>query len=170
MKHIVLYEPEIPQNTGNIIRICVAFQMTLHIIRPAGFPLNMSALRRSSVNYVNEIDVKIHDTWSDFLNEVTGKLYFITRYGDHRPDQVDIRDEKEDIYLVFGSESAGVPKAILKRYPTQLIRIPMADKMRSLNLANSVAMIAYEAARQTNFNHLSAFEPKHFKGKDYLKN
>lgn len=169
MRHIVLYEPEIPQNTGNIIRLCVAFKMTLHIIRPAGFPLSMAALRRSSVNYVDDIDMVIHDTWEAFLSEINGKLYFVTRYGNQTPDTVDLSDKHEDVYLIFGSESAGVAKQILKQHPKQLIRIPMADKMRSLNLANSVAMLAYESARQSAFQALSKEEPPNFKGKNYLK-
>lgn len=169
MRHIVLYEPEIPQNTGNIIRLCVAFQMTLHIIRPAGFPLSISALRRSSVNYVDAVDMQIHDTWADFMAHVKGTLYFVTRYGNQTPDHVDLSDKISDVYLIFGSESSGVPKTILKKHLKALIRIPMDDTMRSLNLANSVAMLAYESARQSGFKSLSKEEPANFKGKNYLK-
>lgn len=169
MNHIVLYEPEIPQNAGNIVRTAVANQMVLHFIRPLGFHLSGKAVSRSAVNYLDKITYHVHDTFEDFLETTNGNLYFITRYGDRRPDQLELTDQMEDIYFVFGSESSGVPKRILQQYLDRCIRIPMHPSMRSLNLANSVAIVAYEIMRQQGFANLSTVEPPEQKGKDYLK-
>jgi len=169
MNHIVLYEPEIPENTGNIIRTCVAMGMRLHIVEPAGFPLSMERLKRSAVNYIDEIDVEIHDDFEAFANKHQGRYYFLTRYGSVSPDQADFQKGEEDLYLIFGSESSGIPKALLQKHEGYCLRIPMRETMRSLNLANSVAVLAYEVTRQQNYEGLFTHEPDSKKGKDYLK-
>ncbi len=169
MNHIVLYEPEIPQNAGNIIRTAVANQMTLHFIRPLGFHLRGKDVIRSAVNYLDQVEHHVHNTFEDFMKTVDGDLYFITRYGSNRPDQIDVADKVKNHYFIFGSESSGMPKRILSQYLDRCIRIPMHPAMRSLNLSNSVAIVAYEVMRQQNFPNLSDVEPENQKGKDYLK-
>ncbi len=168
MIHIVLYEPEIPQNTGNIMRICVAFNMKLHLIEPLGFSLNEKQIRRSNVNYTAEADVTVHTTLDDFMASYQGRIYIFSRYGETAPGAADLTDDTEDVYLLFGSESAGYPNAFLKAHKDKLLRIPMHDAMRSLNLANTVAMGAYEASRQKAFKGLSEAEPTAQKGPNYL--
>ncbi len=169
MNHIVLYEPEIPQNAGNIIRTAIANQMTVHFIRPLGFHLKGKDVIRSAVNYLDQLDYYIHDTFDDFLKTVDGEMFFITRYGDKRPDQIAVGDDGKHYYFIFGSESSGIPKQILSQHLERCIRIPMHPTMRSLNLSNSVAIVAYEVMRQQNFKNLSDVEPDNQKGKDYLK-
>jgi len=168
VNHIVLYEPEIPENTGNIIRTCVAMGMRLHIVEPAGFPLSLNRLRRSAVHYVDELDVEIHDDFAAFAKKHKGRYYFLTRYGKVSPDQADFTKQEENLYLIFGSESSGIPKEILSAHENRCLRIPMHKTMRSLNLANSVAVLAYEVNRQQGFPGLSPHEPDSKKGKDYL--
>ena len=150
MINIVLYEPEIPENTGNIMRTAVAFDATLHLIRPFGFIFDEKRLKRSGAGYIDQ-----------------GKYYYFTRYGHKSPDKFDFSQTKEDIYLIFGKESTGIPKEILKDHLENCIRIPTTDGVRSLNLSNCVAVGVYEVIKQQNYAHLLTDEP--FKGKDYLE-
>ena len=166
MNHIVLYEPEIPQNTGNIMRTAVAMNMTLHLIEPMGFRLDEKSIARSSVGYEDRMVYEVHDTFEDFMEGRTGRFVFLSRYGDKSPDSVDMRETDEDLYLIFGSESSGIPKSILRQYRDDVFRIPMHASMRSLNLANTVAIVAYEAVRQQNYRGLSGEEVQ--KGADFL--
>ncbi len=168
MNHIVLYQPEIPQNTGNIMRTCVAFGMRLHLIEPFGFPLSDKTIRRSNVNYTEALDYKTYATLEDFFSENSGRFYFASRYGATPPDKRDLRDEKGDVYLMFGSESSGFPKTTLQAHKDSLIRIPMHESMRSLNLASSVALLAYETVRQQKYAGLTMHEPHSQKGPNHL--
>lgn len=167
MRNVVLYEPEIPQNTGNIMRTCVATNTKLHLIKPLGFSLDEKAIKRSGANYINECDYTIYENWNDFLSKNSGTFYFLTRYG-HKPhSSFDYSDKSENIYLVFGRESTGIPKEILKDHLDTCLRIPMTDKVRALNLSNTVAIMVYEVLRQQNYEGLLFDEP--FKGADYLE-
>ncbi len=166
MNHIVLYEPEIPQNTGNIMRTAVAMNMKLHLIEPMGFRLDEKSIARSSVGYEDRMNYEVHDTFEDFMDGRSGRFVFLSRYGDKAPASVDMRETDEDLYLIFGSESSGIPKEILRQYRTDVFRVPMHSSMRSLNLANTVAIVAYEAMRQQDFKGLSGEEVQ--KGADFL--
>lgn len=166
MLHIVLYEPEIPQNTGNIMRTCVAFSMRLHLIRPLGFRIDEKSVRRSGMDYVNELDMHVYDDWLDFIAKNSGDFYFITRYGKKAPDEVKFEYLEREVYLVFGRESTGIPKSILRPNIDHCLRLPMVPDARSLNLSNTVAILAYEALRQNGFNGLARTEV--LKGEDWL--
>ena len=166
MIHIVLYEPEIPQNTGNIMRTCTAFGMKLHLIEPLGFYMDEKHLRRAGMDYRDHTDWTVHHHWQEFLDCAEGELYFITRYGERTPDSFDFTDASKDIYLIFGKESTGIPKEILAEHYDRCIRIPMKPDVRSLNLSNCAALIAYEVLRQQGYPGLSGTEV--LKGKDYL--
>lgn len=167
MLNVVLYEPEIPQNTGNIMRTCVATNTKLHLIKPLGFSLDEKVVKRSGANYVNECDYTLYENFDDFLSKNDGTFYFLTRYG-HKPhSSFDYSDKSENIYLVFGKESTGIPKEILKDHLDTCLRIPMTDKVRALNVSNTVAIMVYEVLRQQNYDGLLFDEP--FKGADYLE-
>ena len=167
MLNVVLYAPEIPQNTGNIMRTCAATNTKLHLIKPLGFSLDEKAIKRSGANYINECDYTVYENFDDFASKNKGTYYFLTRYG-HKPHtSFDYTNKKENIYLIFGRESTGIPKEILKEHLDTCLRIPMTDKVRALNLSNCVAIMVYEVLRQQDYNDLLREEP--FKGKDYLE-
>ena len=166
MIHIVLYEPEIPQNTGNIMRTCMAFDMKLHLIEPLGFRLDEKHLRRAGMDYVKSLDYTIYENWESFVKENKGIYFYSTRYGFKSPDEFDFSEIKEDIYLIFGKESTGIPKEILRNDLDHCMRIPMNANARSLNLSNCVAIVAYEVLSQRNYEDLSHYEV--IKGKDWL--
>ena len=167
MINVVLYEPEIPQNTGNIMRTCAGTNTRLHIIRPLGFTLSEAKLKRSGVNYIPNCDYTLYDDYEDFKSKNDGEYFFFTRYG-HKPhSDMDFSDSNKKIYLIFGKESTGIPKEILKDNLDHCLRIPMTDKVRALNVANSVAIGIYEVLRQQNYCGLSFTEP--FKGEDYIE-
>ena len=168
MNHVVLYQPEIPQNTGNIMRTCVATDTKLHLIKPLGFVLDDVHLKRSGVNYIDKLDYQIYENYDDFKKQNPGKYFFFTRYG--RKPHTDFNfgnEDNEDIYLIFGKESTGIPKEILKNQLDFCMRIPMTDKVRALNVSNSVAIAIYEVLRQQNYNDLLREEPH--KGADWLE-
>lgn len=168
MNHIVLYHPEIPQNTGNIMRTAAATNAKLHLIEPLGFSLEEKYLKRSSANYLEHVDYQVYKNWDEFLKLNDGHLFFITRYGQKSPDQMDFTKEDKDIYLVFGSESSGIDKPILADHLDTCLRLPMTDKIRSLNLSNTAAVLIYEVLRQQGYKGLYSHEPDSLKGKDYL--
>ena len=166
MIHVVLYEPEIPQNTGNIMRTCSAFNMKLHLIEPLGFYLDEKHLKRAGMDYRNDLDMEIHSNYEDFEKKNPGgyKAYF-TRYGT-RSFADCVFPKEGDIYLLFGKESTGIDKKILKDHLEDTFRFPMRADARSLNLSNCVAIGAYECLRQVGFDGLSDVEV--IKGKDFL--
>ena len=150
--NIVLYEPEIPANTGNIGRTCVATGTRLHLIEPLGFLLNEKALRRAGMDYWPELEVVRYVNWEDFLvKNPQAKIYMATTKGRHVYTDVSY---EPDCYLMFGKESAGIPEEILKEHPDTCVRIPMIGETRSLNLSNSAAIILYEALRQNDFQEM----------------
>ena len=167
MINIVLYEPEIPQNCGNIIRTCVGTASMLHLIEPLGFKVDDKSLKRSAVNYIEHLQMKVYPNWEAFLKENDGDFYFLTRYGKNPHTYFDYTKSKKDIYLIFGKESTGIPKEILKNHLDCCLRIPTTSNVRSLNLANCVALVTYEVLRQLDYPGL-LFEEPH-KGVDYLE-
>lgn len=167
MLNVVLYEPEIPQNTGNIIRSCMALNARLHLIEPLGFYLDEYHLKRAGMDYIENIEINTYPNWQAFLEKNTGEFYYISRYGKKTPSQFEYKNDN-DIYLVFGKESTGIPKEILKENIDRCIRIPMVENARSLNLSNTVAIMLYEVHRQLDYEGLSKYEV--IKGKDFLDN
>lgn len=152
MLNIVLFEPEIPANTGNIGRTCVATGTRLHLIEPLGFRLNDKTLKRAGMDYWEHLDVTRYDDWDDFLERnPDAKIYYATTKGKHVYSDVTY---EPDCFLMFGKESGGIPEEILVRHPDNCIRIPMIGDTRSLNLSNSVAIVLYEALRQNHFDHM----------------
>ncbi len=167
MINIVLYEPEIPQNTGNIMRTCAGTGAKLHLIRPLGFSLSTSAIKRSGVNYIENCDYYVYDNWDDFLNKnKDGEFFYYTRYGKKPHSDYDYSDISKNIYLVFGKESTGIPKDILSKHLDRCARIPTNANIRALNLSNCVALVLFEVLRQQDYPNLLKSEP--FKGEDYL--
>ncbi len=154
MINIVLYEPEIPQNTGNIMRTCSVFEMDLHLIEPLGFSLDEKHLRRSGMDYIEDLHYQVYKNWDEFKEGKKGQFVFFTRYG-LRSFEECVFDKDKDIFLVFGKESTGIDKKILKENLDQCYRIPMRSDARSLNLSNCVAIGAYECMRQICFGDLS---------------
>ena len=149
MMNIVLFEPEMPLNTGNIGRTCVATNTRLHLIEPLGFKLNEKAIRRAGLDYWDKLDVTVYCDYQDFLDKNLGaKIYMATTKAKHV--YTDVRYEP-DCYIMFGKESAGIPEEILVENEETCVRIPMWGDIRSLNLANSVAIVLYEALRQNGF-------------------
>lgn len=147
--NIVLYEPEIPANTGNIGRTCVATGTRLHLIEPLGFRLDEKAIRRAGMDYWKDLDVTTYVNWEDFCEKNPGaKIYMATTKAPHKYTDVQFG---ENDYIMFGKETAGIPEEILVEHPDECIRIPMNPDFRSLNLSNSVAIILYEALRQQDF-------------------
>lgn len=167
MINIVLYEPEIPTNTGNIMRTCIACNSKLHLIEPLGFRLDEKSVKRSGVNYLDNLNYEVYDDYNDFLAKNSGDFYYFTRYGKKPHTSFDYSDCTKNIYLIFGKESTGIPKDILKNNLDKCMRIPMSSNVRSLNLSNCVAIVVYEVLRQQNYNDLLFCEP--FKGEDYLE-
>ena len=151
--NIVLHEPEIPANTGNIGRTCVATGTRLHLIEPLGFSLSEKALKRAGMDYWKDLDVTTYVDWEDFLERNPGaKIYYATTKGRHVYSDAHF---EPDCYIMFGKESAGIPEEILVENEETTIRIPMYGEIRSLNLGNSVAIVLYEALRQQGFPKLN---------------
>ena len=149
MLNIVLHEPEIPANTGNIGRTCVAAGARLHLIGPLGFSLSEKALRRAGMDYWKDLDVTVYIDYKDFLEKNPGaKIYMATTKAEKVYTEVSY---EPDCYIMFGKESAGIPEEILVENRENCVRIPMMEKIRSLNLGNSAAIVLYEALRQNGF-------------------
>ena len=150
--NIVLLEPEIPSNTGNIGRTCVATGTRLHLIEPLGFRLHEKAIQRAGMDYWKDLDVTTYLNYEDFLAKNPGaKIYMATTKA--RKLYTEVQYE-EDCFIMFGKESAGIPEEILVKHPDTAVRIPMNEDIRSLNLANSVAIVLYEALRQQGFANM----------------
>ena len=150
--NIVLHEPEIPANTGNIGRTCVATGTRLHLIEPLGFSLSEKALKRAGMDYWKDLDVTTYLDYEDFLERNPGaKIYYATTKAPQTYADVKYED---DCFIMFGKESAGIPEEILVEHPEECIRIPMIGETRSLNLSNSVAIVLFEALRQNHFDHM----------------
>ncbi len=153
MLNIVLLEPEIPANTGNIGRTCVAAGARLHLIEPLGFQITEKQVRRAGLDYWDKLDYTVYENYADFLQRNPGaKVYMATTKARHIYTDVDYEN---DCYIMFGKESAGIPEEILVENEKNTVRIPMFGEIRSLNLGNSVAIVLYEALRQQGFGGLN---------------
>ena len=152
MLHIVLHQPEIPQNTGNIGRTCVATGTALHLIEPLGFRLNEKEIKRAGMDYWEHLDVRRYDDYRDFCEKnPDAKIWFATTKAKYV--YTDVQFGPDD-YIMFGKESAGIPEEILVEHEENCIRIPMLPQIRSLNLSNSVSIVLYEALRQQQFSQM----------------
>ena len=150
--NIVLYQPEIPPNTGNIARTCACVGASLHLIRPLGFSTDEKAVRRAGLDYWDKLDIHYYDSLEElFTTYQESNFYFTTKFAANHYTEVDYTAED---FLVFGRETAGLPDYILEDYPEQCIRIPMRKNIRSLNLSNAVSIVVYEALRQIDFPNL----------------
>lgn len=153
MLNIVLHEPEMPANTGNIGRTCVAAGARLHLIEPLGFSINDKMVKRAGLDYWDKLDVTVYDDFNDFCERNPGaKIYMATTKAHKTYTEVSY---EPDCYIMFGKESAGIPEEILVDHEDTCVRIPMIGDIRSLNLSNSVAIVLYEALRQNNFVHMN---------------
>lgn len=167
MNRIVLFEPEKPANTGNIIRTCMALDAKLTIIGPLSFSLDDKALSRAHMDYAINFEIERFDTIEQFLNKYKNwDGYFVTRYSKNVYSEMDYSDQTKDYFFMFGRETTGIPHNILREHIDKTIRIPMAINARSLNLSDSVSIILSEAKRQQHFSSLSLTET--IKGKDFL--
>lgn len=153
MLNIVLHEPEMPANTGNIGRTCVAAGARLHLIEPLGFSINDKMVKRAGLDYWDKLDVTVYDDFNDFCERnPRAKIYMATTKAHKTYTEVSY---EPDCYIMFGKESAGIPEEILVDHEDTCVRIPMIGDIRSLNLSNSVAIVLYEALRQNNFDHMN---------------
>ncbi|QSF13490.1 tRNA (cytidine(34)-2'-O)-methyltransferase [Mycoplasma sp. Mirounga ES2805-ORL] len=171
MLNIILFEPEIPPNTGNIIRTCFALGAKLHIIKPISFDLDPKYLSRPAAGrLLSDIQHEVHNSYKEFNEKYKDKnIFYLTRYGLKTYTDVDFKSEykkSNEIWLMFGKESTGIDKPILKSKIENCLRIPMVSEMRSINLANTVSIVGFEVMRQLNWENLNKFETQ--KGKDFL--
>ena len=154
--NIVMVEPEIPQNTGNIARTCAATASKLHLVKPLGFSITDKYLKRAGLDYWDKLEIEEHDSLEEFLkkyNPNENAMYFATTKGKSCYSDVDYTN-KEDVFILFGKETKGLPEDLLQEQIDKTIRIPMKEHLRSLNLSNSVAIVVYEVLRQNKFNNL----------------
>lgn len=168
--NVVLFEPEIPTNTGNIMRSCVGFDVTLHLIKPYGFSLDEKHLRRAGLDYIKYLDLREYDNLDDFLTKNKGDFYFLTRYGHKEPCDINFNESDNDVYLIFGKESTGLPYKLLQDNLDRCFRIPTTDKVRSLNLSNCAAILMYLATSQIDNPNLIKHEPDTLKGEFFIDN
>lgn len=155
MNHIVLFEPQIPANTGNIARTCAATNTPLHLIEPLGFSVDDKHLKRAGLDYWHDVNIKYHPNLESFLESIKGEeLHLVSKFARKTYSDVDYNDGK-DHYFIFGKETTGLPKEFMRSHEDGCIRIPMNDEhVRSLNLSNTAALIIYEALRQQDFPNL----------------
>lgn len=151
--NIVLVEPQIPQNTGNISRTCAVTGARLHLVRPLGFEVTDKNLKRAGLDYWNELDITYYDGLEDFFSKNSGNFFYFTTKGKNTYSDVSFPD---NCYLIFGREDAGLPESLLVENPDTCLRIPMRPRLRSLNLSNSVAIAVYEVLRQWDFPDLAS--------------
>ncbi len=154
--HVVLVNPEIPQNTGNIARTCAAIGAKLHLVHPLGFSISEKALKRAGLDYWDKLDIEEHISFESFLKEYPPEetnMFFVTTKGKQVYSDP-AYDQMEEVFILFGRETKGLPEDILQKYLTKTIRIPMRETLRSLNLSNSVAIVAYDICRQNHFEGL----------------
>lgn len=154
--NVVLVEPEIPQNTGNIVRTCAATGTKLHLVEPLGFQISDRYLKRAGLDYWDKLEIEKHISFSEFLkkyNPLEKNMFFVTSKGTHRYDKPKYKD-MDEVFLIFGKETKGLPEDIMQKYIEKTVRIPMIDGIRCLNLSNAVSILTYEVLRQNNFANL----------------
>ena len=153
--HVVLYQPEIPANTGNIARTCAGTDTILHLIRPLGFSTDDKMLKRAGLDYWEHVNINYYDSLEEFYEKTQGGEYFyLSKFGTKPHTTFDYSDIEKDYYFIFGRETKGLPKEIIEKNIDRCLRIPMNDNIRSLNLSNTAAILVYEALRQQNYFHL----------------
>ena len=168
MINIVLYRPEKPQNTGNIMRTCVAIHAKLHIIGPLSFSIESKDLKRVGMDYIDDLKMVYYPDYETFVKKNPNiDVYYVTRYAQDVYSSFDFTNPIKDYYVMFGRESTGIPHEILRENPDRLLRLPMVPEARSLNLSNCVAIVAYEMLRQQQFPGLATSEA--IKGEDFLE-
>lgn len=164
--HVVLFEPQIPQNTGNIARTCAATNSPLHIIKPMGFPLDDRKMKRAGLDYWDKLDVRFYESLEEFIAQMKGELHLVSKFAAETYSDV-VYEDGQSHYFLFGREDTGLPEAFMRCYPEKAIRIPMNDEhVRSLNVSNAVCMVIYEALRQQGF---AGLERVHTYENDKLK-
>ncbi len=154
--NIVLVEPEIPQNTGNIARTCAAIGAKLHLVYPLGFSISEKAVKRAGLDYWDKLEIEEHLSFEKFLEKYKpeeNNMFFVTTKGKHIYSEPNFK-EMDEVFVLFGKETRGLPEDTLKKYLDKTIRIPMRETLRSLNLSNSVAIVAYDIMRQKDFENL----------------
>lgn len=154
--NVVMCEPEIPQNTGNIARTCAATGGKLHLIKPLGFEINDKQLKRAGLDYWDKLEISMYESLADFLEKYPpeeNNMFFVTTKGQNCYSDIDY-SKMDEVFVMFGKETKGLPEDLLQKYLKQTIRIPMRKTLRSLNLSNSVAIVVYEILRQKNFEGL----------------
>lgn len=154
--NVVMVEPEIPQNTGNIARTCAAIGAKLHLVYPLGFLIDDKYLKRAGLDYWDKLDIEKHDSLKKFLEKYKpeeNNMFFASTKAQHCYSDVDY-SKMDEVFILFGKETKGLPEDLLQKYMDKDIRIPMRDTLRSLNLSNSVAIIVYEVLRQVDFDGL----------------
>ena len=154
--NIVMVEPEIPQNTGNIARTCAAIGAKLHLVHPLGFSISDKAVKRAGLDYWDKLEIEEHISFKAFLEKYRpeeNNMFFATTKGKHVYSEPDY-SKMDEVFLLFGKETKGLPEDILQKYIDKTIRIPMRKTLRSLNLSNSVSIVVYEVLRQKNFENL----------------
>ncbi|MBR3162533.1 MAG: tRNA (uridine(34)/cytosine(34)/5-carboxymethylaminomethyluridine(34)-2'-O)-methyltransferase TrmL [Clostridia bacterium] len=154
--NIVLVEPEIPQNTGNIARTCAAIGAKLHLVYPLGFSISEKAVKRAGLDYWDKLEIEEHISFNEFLEKYKpekNNMYFVTTKGKHVYSEPKY-ETMDEVFLLFGKETKGLPEDILQKYIDKTIRIPMRETLRSLNLSNSVSIVAYEVFRHSEFKGL----------------
>ncbi|WP_433748303.1 tRNA (uridine(34)/cytosine(34)/5-carboxymethylaminomethyluridine(34)-2'-O)-methyltransferase TrmL [Falsibacillus pallidus] len=150
--HVVLYQPEIPANTGNIARTCAATGTTLHLIRPLGFSTDDKMLKRAGLDYWEFVKIVYHDSLDDFFNSnPDGEFFYLTKFGELEHSSFDYSQPEKDYFFLFGKETTGLPKDLIAENKDKALRIPMNDHVRSLNLSNTAAILVYEALRQQGY-------------------
>lgn len=152
--HIVLFQPEIPANTGNIARTCAATDTTLHLIRPLGFSTDDKMLKRAGLDYWKHVNVVYYDSLDDFFMKTDGEYFYLTKYGKKPHTSFDYSKPEENYYFIFGRETTGLPDEVIEENMDRCLRIPMTGNVRSLNLSNTAAILVYEALRQQDYLHL----------------
>ena len=162
MIHIILYHPEIPQNTGNILRTAMASNSMVHIIGPLPFDLSDKSLKRAGMDYLKEAKYEYYDSYEEFKEKFKDKtIYYVTKYGVNVYSEVDFSSQVDDVYVMFGRESTGIDKNILSENKEFTLRIPMLSTARSLNLSNAVAIVTYEILRQQKYPTLASHDMIH---------
>lgn len=153
--HIVLYQPQIPSNTGNIARTCAGTDTVLHLIRPFGFSTDDKALKRAGLDYWEYVEIHYYDSLDEFYKKNDGgAFYYVTKVGETPYASFNYSEINKDHYFIFGSETTGLPQEVIQNNLDRTLRIPMTDNIRSYNLSNTAAVLIYEALRQQNFGHL----------------
>ena len=154
--NVVLVEPEIPQNTGNIARTCAATGGKLHLVYPLGFSISEKQVKRAGLDYWDKLEIEEHTSFEEFLEKYKpeeNNMFFVTTKGNHVYSEPDYKN-MDEVFLLFGKETKGLPEDILMKYIDKTIRIPMRETLRSLNLSNSVAIVVYDVLRQKGFENL----------------